>query len=159
LNTSEEFNFYLQKLANYCAYRERCTSEVHEKMNKLNVPECYRSEMVKILIEQNYLNESRFAEAYCRGKLRNNSWGKRKIFYQLKALKIPEQLIKHSILNIDPEEYEEKIKTLIFKNVRKYGNPRITKNKLLLMKYLYQKGFETESIERAIIELINSGKL
>jgi regulatory protein len=121
-------------------------------MNKLRVPENLRDEIEEELKEQGFLDESRFAEAFCKGKLRNNRWGKRKLIFQLKALKIPEDIIENSISEIDNDEYKETIRALIARNRNKYGDPSHSTNKLKLMKFLYQKGFDTYDIQQVMDE-------
>ena len=51
----------LQKLKHYCAYQERCHSEVRQKLYRLGVWKREHDEILATLIEENYLNEERFA--------------------------------------------------------------------------------------------------
>ena len=60
----------LQKLKHYCAYQERCHSEVKEKLFNLGVWKKEHDEIISTLIEENYLNEERFAVAYAGGHFR-----------------------------------------------------------------------------------------
>lgn len=46
------------------------------------------------LIEENYLNEERFAIAYAGGKFRINQWGKTKIKYNLTQKQVSNYCIK-----------------------------------------------------------------
>jgi len=62
----------LQKLKHYCAYQERCHSEVRDKLFKLGVYKRFHDEIIASLIEENYLNEERFAIAYAGGKWRTH---------------------------------------------------------------------------------------
>jgi len=58
----------LQKLKQYCAYQERSHSEVRDKLYQLGVWKRDHDEIIGTLIEENYLNEERFAIAYAGGK-------------------------------------------------------------------------------------------
>ena len=69
----------IQKLKHYCAYQERCHNDVKEKLYKLGVWKKEHDEIIAALIEENYLNEERFAIAYAGGKFRINNWGRTKI--------------------------------------------------------------------------------
>ena len=84
----------LQKLKHYCAYQERCHNDVKEKLYKLGVWKKEHDEIIAALIEENYLNEERFAIAYAGGKFRINSWGRVKIKYALKQKQVSEYCIK-----------------------------------------------------------------
>ena len=56
------------KMAKYCAYQDRCQWEVEQKFYDFNlIPEA-RDEIMIYLIQQNFLNEERFAKSFARGK-------------------------------------------------------------------------------------------
>ena len=95
----------LQKLKHYCAYQERCHNDVKEKLYKLGVWKKEHDEIIAALIEENYLNEERFAIAYTGGKFRINSWGRVKIKYALKQKQVSEYCIKKAMKQISEEDY------------------------------------------------------
>ena len=57
-----------KKIEYYCAYQERCHQEVTNKLNKLGVFGDAADEYVCYLIDENFLSETRFSEAYVRRK-------------------------------------------------------------------------------------------
>ena len=95
----------LQKLRHYCAYQERCHSEVKEKLYSLGVWKKDHDEIIATLIEENYLNEERFAIAFAGGKWRVKQWGRVKIKYDLKLKQVSDYCIKKAMKQIDEEEY------------------------------------------------------
>jgi regulatory protein len=95
----------LQKLKHYCAYQERCHSEVKEKLYSLGVWKKDHDEIIASLIEENYLNEVRFAIAYAGGKLRVKQWGRVKIRYELKQKQVSDYCIKKALKQIHEEAY------------------------------------------------------
>ena len=63
----------------YCAYRERCHKEVNEKLVEMRmVPEA-RDYIIDHLLRHDFLNETRFSQAFARGKFRIKKWGKIRI--------------------------------------------------------------------------------
>ena len=55
-----------KKLEHYCAYQERCHQEVIQKLRGMNmIPEAIEI-IISQLIEDNYLNETRFAQSFAR---------------------------------------------------------------------------------------------
>lgn len=58
----------LNQLARYCAYQERCISEIKQKMKDLLVAETDQALYLSWLSENNYLNEARFVEIFVRSK-------------------------------------------------------------------------------------------
>ena len=132
----------IQKLKQYCAYQERCHSEVREKLFQLGVRRSDHDELIATLIEQNYLNEERFAIAYARGKFRMNQWGKIKIAAELKKRRISEYLVKKAVKQIDDKEYLQTLKKLVAKyNASSKNKPELIRKKRTT-DHLLQKGFE-----------------
>mgnify|MGYP001357425862 FL=1 len=73
-----------KKLENYCAYQERCHKDVRKKLKDMKmIPEAI-DQIIHHLITQNYLNETRFAQAFARGKFRTKKWGRNRIVRELK---------------------------------------------------------------------------
>jgi regulatory protein len=52
----------------YCAYQERCYKEVEEKLYSYAVTVSEKEAILTHLIEQNFVNEERFAQSFVRGK-------------------------------------------------------------------------------------------
>ena len=102
----------LQKLKHYCAYQERCHSEVKEKLYQLGVWKKEHDEIIASLIEENYLNEERFAVAYAGGHFRIKQWGRIKIKYELKQKQVSEYSIKKALKQIEDEEYGKVLEKL-----------------------------------------------
>ena len=76
------------KLEALCAYQERCSFDLDKKMKEWGVDTEDRNRLLAHLIEHNFLNEERFAEAYVSGKVNIKKWGRVKIKMQLKSKKI-----------------------------------------------------------------------
>ena len=93
-----------KKIEHYCAYQERCHLEVTNKLNKLGVFGDELDEYVCYLIDENFLSETRFSEAYVRGKFNNNNWGKVKISRELKLRNISDWNISNALSQINSED-------------------------------------------------------
>ena len=94
-----------QKLEHYCAYQERCHQEVIAKLKIMGMIPAAIESVVSNLIEANYLNETRFAQSFARGKFRIKKWGKLRIKRELKARQISEYNIKLGLKGIPESEY------------------------------------------------------
>lgn len=141
----------LQKLKHYCAYQERCHSEVKEKLYNLGVWKKNHDEIIASLIEENYLNEERFAVAFAGGKFRVKQWGRVKIKYELKQKQVSEYSIKKAMKQINEEEYEKVLKKLAEDKYSSLKNEQYLVRKKKTMDYLMAKGFEPELV-RSVIE-------
>jgi regulatory protein len=140
----------LQKLKHYCAYQERCHSEVKEKLYQLGVWKKDHDEIIASLIEENYLNEERFAIAYAGGKFRVKQWGRVKIRYELKQKQVSEYSIKKAMKQIDEEEYLSVLNKLAKEKYAALKSEQYLVRKKKTMDYLAAKGFEAELVRRVI---------
>lgn len=94
------------KLEYYCSYQERCHQDVVQKCYDLGMKSDEIDTLVVHLLEQNFLNEERFARSFARGKHRIKSWGKIRIVNELKQRQISAPNIKCALTEIAEEEYE-----------------------------------------------------
>src|SRR3954465_13935044 len=107
----------LQKLRQYCSYQERSHYEAEQKLWELGVRRAEHDEIISTLIEEDYLNEERFAKQFAGGKFRMKDWGRKKIYYALREKKVSEYNIKKAMKEIDDEAYQ---KTLMHLAEKKY---------------------------------------
>lgn len=137
----------LQKAKHYCGYQERNHSEVKEKLYSLGLWKRDVEEIISQLIEENYLNEERFAIAFTGGKFRMKYWGRVKIKYELQQKKISSYCIKKAMKEIAEEDYKKTFSKLA---KQKWASLKSEKNiftrKRKTQDYLLQKGFEYELI-------------
>lgn len=135
-----------QKMVNYCVYQDRSHFEVEHKMKEfLLIPEA-KEEILLFLIQENYLNEERFAKSYARGKFYIKKWGKNKIRLSLLQKGISDRLIKKSFDEIDDNDYKKTISELIDKTMASYKGLQEYQKKQKLIKFLISKGFEYDVI-------------
>nr|HPR30119.1 RecX family transcriptional regulator [Chitinophagales bacterium] len=93
----------LNKLRHYCAYQERCHEEVRTKLLSLKVYGDRLEEVISQLVQEDFLNEERYAKAYAGGKFRMQKWGRERIRKELRFRKISEYCIRQAMEEI-PEE-------------------------------------------------------
>ena len=137
----------LPKLKQYCAYQERCHSEVKEKLYSYGVYNNDAEEIISKLIEEDYLNEERFAVHFAGGKFRMKQWGRVKIKYELKQKQVSEYCIKKALKTIDDDDYEKLLQKLAeqkLKTLKSEKNIFIKKRKL--QDFLLQRGFENDLV-------------
>ena len=142
-----------KKIEHYCAYQERCHLEVTNKLNKLGVFGDELDEYICYLIDENFLSETRFCEAYVRGKFNNNNWGKVKLSRELKLRNISDWNISNALNQIKSEDYNKKLGKLCEKLVEISDTPEFElRNKVV--KNLSYKGWEIDLIIKTLNQLI-----
>lgn len=143
------------KIAAYCAYQERCQEEVRNKLLEKGIYGPPAEDLIALMIEEGFLNEERFAQAFVRGKYRLKKWGRNKILQELKLRKISPNCIKSGMKEIDPEEYWELLIQLAEKKWLSVKDTDLFKKKYKTHQYLLGRGFETDLIQNAIEEMIS----
>lgn len=142
-----------KKIEYFCAYQERCHLDVINKLNKLGVFGDNADEYVCYLIDENFLSETRFSEAFVRGKFNYNDWGKNKIIRELKSRNISDWNISNALKQINDLDYNTKLKKLCVKQVELSDKPKAElRNKVI--KSLSLKGWEIDLIINQINQLI-----
>lgn len=139
----------LQKLQSFCGYQERSLSEVKTKLKDLGMFGDTQEAIIEKLMEDNFLNEERFALAYARGKFRIKSWGKVRIRLELQMRKVPDHLIKKAMNEIDTEGgYLETLEKLL-----KYKLAETDGDREKAANYALRRGFESDLVFRKLNEL------
>lgn len=145
---------WLEQLKRYCAYQERCHAEVISKMEQLKVPYTKHDELIAALISENYLNEERFAKLYAVSKLRQKSWGLRRIKMGLKERGVSTYCVEIALKSIDQIEYSEILKDSATKKSDSIHEPDPWIKQQKLSDYLIRKGFEPERVWKIVKELV-----
>ena len=150
-----------KKIEWYCAYQERCHSEVRERLFSYGLFTKEVDEIVAHLVINNFLNEERFAEAYASGKFRMKHWGKIKIKAGLKQKRISDYCIKKGLAAIDGDEYlevlkkEKEKKNKSIKDTAGISKEKKTfQRKYKLISYLVGRGFEGDLVKETVGEIL-----
>lgn len=133
------------KIKTYCAYQERCHTEVKDKLYNYGLSRIDVEVLISRLIEENFLNEERFAQQYAGGHFRMKQWGRIKIIHALRQKGVSEYCIKKGLKEIDADDYEAVLqKMAAAKWSSTKGQPLARKAKT--RDYLLQKGYEPQMV-------------
>jgi regulatory protein len=151
--TIDNYKEYLRKAASYCAYQERTQAEVRERLREWLIFGDDAELLIARLIEENFLNEERFAKAFVGGKFRVKNWGRNKIKYELKMRGLSDYNIKIGLKEIDESTYQETLKKLLLKKKKELfaEKPSILKQKLA--KFVIGKGYESELVWEMVLKI------
>ncbi len=140
----------LAKLMKYCAYQERCHMEVRQKLLSLGMRSADLEEIMAELIEQNFLNEERFARSFSRGKFRLKQWGRNKITAELEKRRISSYCIRSGLREIGEEDYHRTLLDLIRKKSLQVKTDDPYQKKDKIARYAIRKGFEPDLVWRIL---------
>ena len=140
----------LNKAAAYCTLCERCISEVKAKLDAWAVSYSTQQTIIDRLIDEKFIDEKRYCQAFVNDKLRFNHWGRIKIHAKLREKKLPKDLIAEALENIDDEEYNNILRTLIKNKSREVGNIEEYKKREKLIRFAASRGFEPALIMKQL---------
>jgi regulatory protein len=140
----------LVEMKRWCATEERSHQAVRTKLIEHQVYGDDLEGIIAELISENFLNELRFATAYVSGKFKINQWGRNKIKMGLTQKNISSYNITKAMAQIDEKNYSTLL-TKLFNTKKKLTGTKTNSEKLKLVNYLLQKGFE----QHLIMDLLN----
>lgn len=116
----------------YCAHAEHCTSEIMEKMRVWGATSVQAEQVTERLIDEKYIDETRYCRAFVHDKLLYQGWGRVKMRAALQAKRLPSACIAAALEDIDETEYFRVLEKVIQK---KKGSPE------QVMRFCLQRGF------------------
>lgn len=146
------------KAARFCALRERSPQEVRTKLQQWGAEDKHIQSIIDQLEQEGYVNEVRFARAYCHDKFTFNSWGKQKIKASIYVHALPSLVVDQALASIDSEKYRLRIDELARRKWQQLQSEDLTKKKQKTLSYLANKGFEQDLIWEALRGLESSEK-
>jgi len=162
LPTMEEYGFKRKvltpeqayaKIRQFCAFQERSHQEVKMKLSGYGIAWADANLLLSKLIEENFLNEERFAAAFVGGKFRIKQWGRKKIEMELKKRQVSSYSISKALREeIDLSAYEKILMKLIEKkwtSLRGPGNTLFVKQSKT-RQYLLMRGFENDIVSKKL---------
>lgn len=141
-------------MENFCAYQERCHKEVRTKLMSMNMIPQVIDTIIVHLIEQNYLNEERFAMTFVRGKFRIKKWGKNRLKRELKFRNISNYSITKAINQIGEREYLKTLDEIVIKRVNQVKESNKYKKRKKVVDYLLYRGWESHLIYEKLNEYV-----
>ena len=142
-----------QKLEYYCSYQERCHQEVVEKLRSMQMIPQVIDNIVVHLIENNFLNEERFAISFARGKHHIKKWGKIRIVNELKFRNISKYNIDRALKEITPDTYHTTFREVAEKQWNSITERSLPKKKKKFCDFLLRKGYESHLIFEKLNDL------
>jgi regulatory protein len=138
------------KASSYCSKSERCILEVNQYLSKYCQDFDLINEVCKLLVQENYIDEQRYANAFVNDKFKFSGWGKIKISYTLKQKNIHHETISKSLALIDDEKYSDFLNDLLRKKLKTLKNKDSEQIKAALLRFAISRGFEFEIVLKVI---------
>ncbi len=147
----QTFDSVLKKILHYCSYQDRCISEVKTKISTFDISSSDREKIMQLLIDEGFIDESRFAHAFVRSKMHLKKWGVNKIKMALKMKGVSDEIINDALAEIAPEHYRGELVNIL--KAKKINDLNESSRRAKLARYAIQKGYEPGLVWEVIREL------
>ena len=134
----------------YCSGAEHCCSEVRAMLERHGVEKEDTDRILKYLINEGYIDESRYAAAFVHDKVRFARWGRTKIAQALWQKRIPEQIAHDALSSIDQDEYMTALKEVTASRYRTVKGVTEYERKMKTMKSVCSRGYEPSLIKKVL---------
>lgn len=143
----------VHKLEHYCSYQERCHFEVQQKLLDFSLKPIQREAIIVHLIENNYLNEERFALLFSQSKFHQKKWGKIRIKNELKLRRISDYLIQKALQEINSDDYQMVFTQLSEHHWSTIHETNVLKKRKKFCDFMLRKGWEADLVYEKVIAL------
>ena len=145
--TKQEVLYRMEAL---CSRAEQAPADVRQKIARLGLPAVEAEKVMRQLIQNNYLNEARYAAAFTHDKLQFEGWGRIKIAYRLKMKGISQDAINAALANIDEEAYISTLQKCLLAKAKTLAGKTPIEAKAALVRFAASRGFEQNMIFKHI---------
>ena len=115
-------------------------------MQRWHIAPADADSIIDSLRADGFIDDLRYACAYAQDKLHYNGWGRAKIRYMLRALRLSDAVVEQALEQIDEAEYEAIRQSLIAKKQREIKDTDPYQRKAKLQRFLYSRGFAVDDI-------------
>ena len=145
----------LNALMRLCSKAEKSSGDALRLMRTWEVAEGARQSVLQKLIDQRFIDDRRYAEAYTREKSSLAGWGKRKIALQLKQKGVSRDIVDEVLASLNTDEQSERLADKLRRKMRstKASNQYELRGKLL--RYALSLGYDYDMATSAIDGIIS----
>lgn len=148
----------LHRAASYCSGAEHCIQDVQKKIEAAGLSSEEGEQIIARLLQEKFIDESRFAKSFVNDKLRFNKWGRIKIGYELQKKNIPASIRTEALEQIDESEYLEILTSLLKSKMRTVKGKDDRDIFYKLLRFAAGRGFESREAGQCLKELIKGNE-
>lgn len=142
----------LTRITSLCSASEYCIHDINEKLYRWGISNTDSERIIDYLLDEKYIDEARYAQAYTNDKLRFSHWGRIKIKSMLRMKHISDRDINNAFDNISEEEYKSILRDIIKGKAKSEGDAEDYASRAKIIRFALQRGFEMEEITKFISE-------
>ena len=144
------------RLATLCARSEQAEGDLRKKLQSWGINDGDADSIISRLKQERYLDNERYARAYCRDKFRFNGWGRLKISFMLRGKGIEQEFIDQALAEIDDQQYANVLEDIITSKAKTLNGKDDEHKRAALLRFATSRGFETNFIFTALARLTST---
>lgn len=125
-----------------CSQSEKCIFDIEKKLQQWGVNESEGKKIIDALLEDEFIDESRYTLAFAREKARFNKWGPKKIEMALRAKRIGNEHIDNAIEEISEFTNNHKLHEILAAKAKTIKAKDSYDLKTKLIRFGISRGFE-----------------
>ena len=157
-NSNDTQRALLDRARQYCALADQCEDAVRQKLVTWGASPSDSDSIVKVLQSEGYLDNERFARAFCESKILTQHWGRQKVLYQLRLKHMPREAVDRGMAAVSNEDYMAVLTEVAEKKrqelEQKTDDPFVLRQKLTAA--LVNKGFTLPEINQVLTNIPES---
>lgn len=145
----------LDRMRSLCSRREYCRSDIMKKAMTAFEGDRHRAEEVlKVLVEEKYIDELRYASAFARDKSSLAGWGETKIRYMLSSKGISREIIDSALEDVDDSKAKTRLEKLMENKYRSLkDDPQC---KLKMLRFALGRGYGYDEVSDVLGRLMKN---
>lgn len=140
----------LVKLSGLCVKAEHSSGEMLQKMRLWQMPEDAQERVLRQLIDQQFVDDARFAKAFIADKIHYNGWGRRKIEQALRLKGVAEDVYQPILDSVDDEEYLSQLRPLLKSKWKQIRAASDYERSGKLIKFAMSRGYTLDIIRQCL---------
>ncbi|MDR2764806.1 MAG: RecX family transcriptional regulator [Tannerella sp.] len=145
----------LRLAAVYCSSCERCIAEVRKKLTVAGASPEVTERIIARLLEEKFVDESRFCRSFVMDKFRFNGWGGIRIRHELQQKGIAAPVIAEALGELEEEAYRSALAEMLHAKKRTINGRSEYDVFLKLYRYARSRGFEGALISSCLKPLFS----
>lgn len=141
------------RMRRLCSRREYCRSDIYRKVSEALDGDARKAATVlDMLVEERYVDDRRYAEAYARDKSALSGWGVSKIRYMLSMKGISRDVMDTALEGIDGGKAAARLEKLLENKYRTLsGDPQC---RLKMLRFGLGRGYGYDEVDEVVSRLM-----
>ncbi len=139
-----------------CSQQEKCSYDIRKKLIQWGIDSENIQSVIDSLLNDGFIDESRYAVTFAREKARFSKWGPKKIEYALRSKHISDEHIKLALKEAEEFVDKDTLKELLTKKARSVNHKSSYDLKVKLLRFGVSRGFEYDDVKSILSTILES---